>query len=104
MKIIRNNIIPFKGFKALNLFGILFVRKDANIGALTINHEEIHTRQMKELLYVFFYVWYVSEWIVRLFMKGNAYRNICFEKEAFDNDTDMNYLNYRKPYSFLKYL
>ena len=29
MKIIYNNIIPFKGFKAMNLFGVLFVRKDA---------------------------------------------------------------------------
>ena len=104
MIIIRNNIIPFKGFKAVNLFGILFVRKNAKINAVTINHEEIHTRQMKELLYVFFYIWYFSEWLIRLFMKGNAYKNTCFEKEAFCNDTDMNYLKYRTHYSFIKYL
>ena len=30
MIIIRNKIIPFKGFKAINIFGILFVR-DAEI-------------------------------------------------------------------------
>ena len=29
MKIIYNNIIPFKGFKCINLFGVLFARKDA---------------------------------------------------------------------------
>lgn len=40
MIIIRNNIIPFKGFSAINLFGILFVRKDAVISEKTINHEK----------------------------------------------------------------
>lgn len=28
MKIIRNNTIPFKGFAAVNLFGVLFIRGD----------------------------------------------------------------------------
>lgn len=49
MKIIRNNIIPFKGFAAINLFGILFVRKDAVITEQTLRHEEIHTAQMKRI-------------------------------------------------------
>ena len=48
MKIVRNNIIPFKGYKAVNLFGILFVRGDAVISSTDINHESIHTAQMKE--------------------------------------------------------
>jgi hypothetical protein len=43
MKIIRNNIIPFKGFKAINLFGILFVRGNAELSDEVINHESIHT-------------------------------------------------------------
>ena len=29
MKIIYNDIIPFKGFKAVNLLGVLFVLKSA---------------------------------------------------------------------------
>lgn len=37
MKIIRNNIIPFKGFKAINLFGILFVRGNAELSDEVIN-------------------------------------------------------------------
>ena len=54
MKIVRNNIIPFKGFEALNLFGVLFVRKDRvfeNEAAwqVMIRHESIHTKQMQEL-------------------------------------------------------
>ena len=61
MKIIRNNYIPFKGFRAINLFGILFVRGNAIINERTIRHEAIHTVQMKEMLYVFFYLWYILE-------------------------------------------
>lgn len=104
MKIIRNNIIPFKGFKAINLFGILFVRGDAVIDKVTLNHEEIHTAQMKELCYVFFYLWYFIEWIIRLFCNGNAYRNISFEQEAYTNEENLNYLEERNHYSFLNYL
>lgn len=69
MKIIYNNLIPFKGFAAINLFGILFVRKGVEVSEEMINHEAIHTAQMKEMLYVFFYLWYVIEWVVRLFGK-----------------------------------
>lgn len=104
MKIVRNNIIPFRGFKAINLFGFLFVRGDAVIDEETINHEEIHTAQMKELRYVFFYLWYFVEWIIRLFGEGNAYRNISFEQEAYANEDKFNYLQERNHYSFLNYL
>ena len=53
MKIVRNNIIPFKGYKAMNLFGVLFVRGNARIDDINLNHEKIHTAQIKEMLYVF---------------------------------------------------
>jgi len=91
MKIIRNNIIPFKGYKAINLFGVLFVRKNADIDELTINHEEIHTEQIKELWYVFFYLWYVVDWLIKLVIYRNfrdAYVNVVFEREAYANDED----------------
>lgn len=52
MKIIRNNFIPVKGFKAINLFGVLFVRGNAVISEKTLRHEHIHTMQMREMLYV----------------------------------------------------
>mgnify|MGYP000012421167 FL=1 len=104
MKIVRNHFIPFKGFNAVNLFGILFVRKEAELTSTLINHEYIHTAQMKELLYVFFYLWYLVEWIVRLFQKGNAYRQISFEREAYANEDDFAYLSNRKHYSFVRYL
>ena len=63
MKIIINNILPPKGFKCINLFGILFCRRIPN--KIDINHETIHTKQMQELLYIFFYLWYVIEYLVK---------------------------------------
>lgn len=100
MKIIYNNIIPFNGFLAINLFGILFVRGTyRDLSATVLNHEKIHTAQMKELWYIPFYVIYLLEWIVRLFMPGNAYRNISFEREAYDNEGNMSYLTNRKRYA-----
>lgn len=105
MKIIKNSIIPFKGFKAINLFGFVFVRKDEFFDYdFDANHERIHTAQMKEMLYVFFYLWYLVEWIIRLFKKGNAYKNISFEKEAYDNENNLSYLNNRKHFNWIKYL
>lgn len=105
MKIIVNNIIPIKGFAAINLFGVLFVRNGVSITDRLIRHESIHTKQMKELLYVFFYILYVFEWLVKLCFYGSkAYRNISFEREAYSNQYDVNYLDNRRHFSFLKYI
>lgn len=107
MKIIRNKYIPFPGYKAINLFGILFVKNNAKIDEVTINHESIHTAQMRELLYIPFYLFYVIEWLIRLIQFRNgymAYRNISFEREAYQNQEDMHYLKGRRFLNFLKYL
>jgi len=77
--------------------------KEKNI--TTINHESIHIAQQKELLIVLFYVWYFIEWFMKLFIYGKrAYHNISFEREAHDNDNNLNYLDNRKVWSFFKYL
>ncbi len=104
MMVIYNNILPVKGFKCINLFGVLFVRKDLKMTDVDFNHEAIHTKQMKEMLYVFFYLWYVIEWIVRLFKRGNAYRNISFEREAYSNQCYLKYNKERKRFAWLEYL
>lgn len=105
MRIIYNNIIPFKGFAAINLFGILLVRKGARVTERMLNHERIHSAQMKEMGYVFFYLWYFVEWIVKLFKYGkDSYRNLSFEREAYDCDDYLEYLNHRPAYSWWDYL
>ena len=111
MKIIYNKIIPFKGFLAINLFGFLFARK--KLTKVDINHEKIHTQQMKELLYIPFYVLYILEYIIRLcipFFKMSLpdshkiYRSISFEQEAYKYEMNLEYLKNRKRYNWIKYI
>lgn len=128
MKIIRNKYIPFPGFKAVNIFGVLFVRKSARIDNVLIRHEKIHTSQMFEvtvvslilfLLFMYvswwlpllspfvYYVWYGVEWLIRFIRLRNAheaYRNISFEKEAYSNQDVDYYLGKRKFFNFLNHL
>lgn len=103
MKVIINDYIPFKGFKAMYFCGCLFVRRGSSLTERDIRHESIHHAQAKELLFLFFYLWYGIEYLVRLFMAGNAYRNLSFEREAYANEANAEYLKTRIHYSFIKY-
>jgi len=72
-----------------------------------INHERIHLRQQAEMLILPFYLWYITEYFIRLIMyrnKKKAYYNISFEREAYTNDRNLNYLNNRCFWNFTKYL
>ena len=105
MKIIYNNIIPFTGFKAINLFGVLFVRKGCTMSESDINHEMIHTAQMKEMGYVLFYLWYLVEWLIKLSKLGDsnkAYRAISFEREAYVNEKNLTYTITREKFAWRK--
>ncbi len=104
MKIVRSKWIPFKGFTAINLMGVMFVRPGAYLSDTLLRHERIHSAQMREMAFVFFYVAYLIEWLVRLFRKGSAYRRISFEREAYDNEHNEHYLTQRRHYAWLKYL
>lgn len=107
MRIIVNRLLPFGGFAAINLFGLLFVKKGVMVTPRLLNHERIHTRQMLELLIVGFYLAYCIEWLAKLIAYGfdnyRAYRAISFEREAYANEADMDYLNKRSRYAFIKY-
>lgn len=101
-----NNILPIKGFTAINLFGVIFARNEYKpLNRRIQNHEAIHTAQMKEMLYVFFYLWYLVEWFVKLFRYGRkSYENISFEREAYTFQYDYSYLEKRKKYHWIKRL
>lgn len=72
---------------------------------VTINHETIHIKQQQEMLVIFFYIWYVLEWFIKLFRYGkSAYENISFERESYANEDDLTYLNNRKLFSWVKYI
>ena len=102
MKIIPNKYVPLRGFMFCNVCGILFIRKDAmdNVEEKDYNHEAIHTAQMKELLYVGFYIAYLLEWLYRLiFHTKTAYMGISFEREAYENEENLKYLDTRKHFA-----
>lgn len=76
-------------------------RKAARI----INHESIHIKQQEEMLIIPFYLWYIIEWAIKVpiyFSFQKAYHNISFEREAYDNDDNLSYLNNRKHYAWIK--
>lgn len=103
--VIHNRLLPFKGFTAINLFGLIFVRKGVEMNRVLMNHERIHTRQQLEMLIIPFYIWYVIEWFVLLCKykdRKQAYRNIRFEREAYVREKDLNYLSHRKPFAWLR--
>lgn len=78
----------------MSLFGLIFARNSAKpLGGYTINHEAIHFAQQKEWLFIGFFILYLVEFIFK------GYMNISFEKEAYNNSMDLNYLKSRKRYA-----
>jgi len=104
MKIIRNSLLPPKHYDAINLFGLLFCRKNVTITTGLIQHERIHTAQMLEMFIAGFYLWYIIEWLIRLPMKGRAYTSISLEREAYRHMGETDYLLHRKHYAWIYYL
>lgn len=106
MIIISNYLIP-RNYSGLTIYPFIILKnKLLKNNAVLINHEKIHIKQQKELLWIFFFIWYFSEYIVKLIQYKNhnkAYRNISFEKEAYKNEVNLNYLIDRKKYNFLNY-
>jgi hypothetical protein len=104
-------VFIIKGIKLPKITGIAIwpfvIVKTKMPGKIIINHEKIHLRQQVEMLVIPFYIWYLLEWVVRFIALRNfnaAYLSISFEKEAYKNEKDFNYLKNRGFWSFLKYL
>jgi len=89
---VKNKILPFGYFYAITIWPFVFYKGDPP-GEKTINHEEIHGRQQKELLLIPFFIIYLIEAMFR------GYRNISFEKEAYSNSSNFDYLKTRKHYA-----
>ncbi len=130
-KVVFNNIIPFKGFLAICLWPYIFVRmSEAHLYNVNkSNHEHIHAEQQKEMLCVgvalavfacivggglwsllclpIFLWWYCIEWLIRFLCCWNfdkAYRNISFEREAYSNEKDLDYLRRRQYFAWISYI
>lgn len=105
MKIIYSRWFPPGNYKCINLFGVFIAKKE--LSAININHESIHTAQGKEMIWIFFYLWYIIEWLFRLVQYQNrrqAYYNISFERESYANQSNPDYPKTRSFWAFIKYL
>src|SRR5690606_38966403 len=96
MIVIVSKYLIREGYTAMALFPFIILRKkEYKENAVLLNHEKIHLRQQAELLILPFYLWYLIEFIIRLAYYRNhkeAYRSISFEREAYNNETNPNYL------------
>ncbi|PCH77934.1 MAG: hypothetical protein COB98_01900 [Flavobacteriaceae bacterium] len=107
MNIIIKNLFP-GNYCAIAIYPFIILKSaDLTNDTILMNHEKIHLRQQKELYWLFFFVWYLLEFFIRLTITQNwerAYRSISFEEEAYANEGNLQYLSSKKKYSFLSYL
>jgi hypothetical protein len=73
----------------------------------TKNHETIHYQQQLELLFIFQWILYGLFHVINLAKYKDAaiaYYENPFECEAYDNDQDLDYLETRKHYAWIRYI
>lgn len=97
-------IAPWLNVNAMAIYPVVLI-KDHNRkrDAVLINHEKIHLKQQLELLILPFYLIYLINYVINLVKFKNhdqAYRNIVFEKEAYQREKDLDYLVHRKLWSW----
>jgi len=105
--IVTKYLIP-KGYNGLTLFPFVMIRNDFDKeNKVLVNHEKIHIRQQAQLLVLPFLIWYTLEFLFRWIEfkdKNKAYRNISFEREAYANERNLDYIKEMPFWGFLKYL
>ena len=108
MIVLVNKFILAKGFKGISLWPFVILKHKALAeDPVFMNHERIHLSQQIELLILPFYLWYTLEFLLRWYQFKNgylAYRNISFEREAYANESDLNYVRKRHLWNFTDYL
>ncbi len=104
----KSKLVP-KGFIGITIWPHTYIRYDKeyiiksrglNYLEKLINHEKIHLKQWVEFGIILFPIFYAIGWLIA----GFSYRNNFLEKEAYDNEYDINYLKHRKLFSSIKYL
>ena len=97
----------FWKYRGITIWPFVILKNRYKENKILLNHERIHLRQQIELLIIPFYLWYGLEFLIRCIQYKSwdkAYRNISFEREAYVNDRNLNYLPKRRIWSFLHHL
>ena len=108
MWILVSKKLFIKNYQGIALWPFIILKKTSlKTDAILINHEQIHLAQQIEFLILPFYIWYSTEYIIKWIIYKNryqAYCNLSFEREAYQNENNLQYLNQRKRWSSLKHL
>ena len=106
MFIIKSNwFLELIKVNAVMLWPFIFIKPELADNQVLVNHEKIHVAQCKEMLVVFFYLWYILEWFIRFCWYRRfypAYLNLGFEQEAYHNQRNLKYLEKRKHFAWLR--
>lgn len=101
-RVIETRLVPKGNIAAITLFGLVFTRDKQFVDKWVLNHELIHCQQQLEWLYLPFFVLYLLEWawfLLRLHDANKAYLAISFEREAYTQMYDLDYLKHRRHYA-----
>ncbi len=106
--ILISRLFFVKNYVGLTLWPFIILKNSSlKQDAVLVNHERIHLEQQRELFLLPFYIIYIIEWLVRCIVYSDsykAYQNISFEREAYANESNLNYITERKSFGFIKYL
>ena len=92
---------------AMTIWPFIFVQRKMTLTKALVNHERIHIAQQIEMFWLFFFVIYVLEFIIKLFVYRSwykAYKNISFEREANRNEDNFEYLLERDTWDWIHYV
>lgn len=91
--------------EAVTLGRFIFLRGEAN--PIVINHESIHVLQYQEMGMWQFVATYVGEYIrnrLSGMSSSSSYRMISLEREAYDHEADLSYIDTRHPRAWEAYV
>ena len=109
LKKVVNRFVPMGSYMSLCLWPFVFIRTESagSYDDVADNHERIHALQQREMLIIFFLLWYSLEWLVKAMKYRSfkvAYRNVSFEREAYAYERDLSYMRDRKRYDWIRFL
>ena len=84
-----------------------FVWCKGELSEETKRHETIHFQQQLEMLFIFQWLAYFAFYALGRYKHGSwksAYYEIPFEREAYDKQSEVDYLQNRKRYAWLEYV
>jgi hypothetical protein len=98
-------------YTATTIYPFILVRQNYKRSepshTMLMRHECIHLFQQRELLVIFAIPYYVLELWIRTFLmwsRHKAYYTHSMEVESYQNQDDVEYINLRKPFAWLKFV